>query len=113
VTGRPPTLFGLFAARARAAPDGRLALEAAAGIAAASVLAIWRPPTWAVWCTLALGTGCFGAWGVLDRMLSDGAPGRFAAVLLAARAAAAWVGAAAGIAFLLTLFALLVGPWIS
>jgi hypothetical protein len=112
----PPaqSLGAFLAARARTRTDGRLALDAAAGVVAAAVLALWRPYSWPVWLGVALALGAFGLWGIADRSAAGMAPDvRARRPLLAARAAAAVVGAAAALLALWGALFLALGTWIS
>lgn len=117
VSGAPSgrTLPELVARRARAASDGRLAIDAGAGLLAAAALLHWRPPGWPA---LLSAAGCvlaYGTWGIMDRELADArAPySRRQRLLRIARGAAAVAGAAAAVALLLTVMAMLLGTWIS
>ncbi|MGH7627258.1 MAG: hypothetical protein ACREOJ_18325 [Gemmatimonadaceae bacterium] len=117
----------LLAQRARHASDGRLALDLAGGIIVATTAAILAPPGWLQLISAALTFAAFGAWGISDRMLSErsstaaSAPGRAGRAgragrdqwLRAARLAAAALGTCAAVVLLLSVFALLLGTWIS
>ena len=61
------TLFQALAARARAASDGRLAIDVACGLIAALGLALWRPAIWPAGAGIAVGLASFGAWGIAER----------------------------------------------
>jgi hypothetical protein len=114
MTAPDETPGAFLARRARAASDGRLALDAGVGLAAAAGLAIWQPPAWGLWLAIAVAQTCFGLWGIADRSAADSPPesGRRQA-LLAARAAAAGLGAAGAVAALVGLLFLALGTWIS
>ncbi|HEX5409840.1 MAG TPA: hypothetical protein VFW89_08735 [Gemmatimonadaceae bacterium] len=109
----------LLAQRARHASDGRLAFDVAGGIIVATIAAILTPPGWLQLFSAALTFASFGAWGICDRMLSErslpGAPERDARDhwLRAARLAAAALGACAAVVLLFSVFALMLGTWIS
>lgn len=65
------TLPAFLATRARAASDGRLALDAGAGLIAGALAAWARPPAWPL---LAAAGTCFlayGTWGITDRALQE------------------------------------------
>lgn len=106
----------LLAQRARHASDGRLALDLAGGIIVATFAAILAPPGWLQLLSAALTFASFGAWGICDRMLSeDAAIGRARRMrwLRSARMALAAVGTCAALVLLLSVFALMLGTWIS
>jgi len=111
----------LLAQRARHASDGRLAFDVGGGILMATIAAILTPPGWLQLLSAGLTFASFGAWGICDRMLSErslpGAsePGRDAhgRWLRAARLAAAALGAGAAVVLLFSVFALMLGTWIS
>lgn len=106
----------LLAQRARHASDGRLALDLAGGIIVATIAAILAPPGWLQLLSAALTFASFGAWGICDRMLSEqGAIGRAPRVrwLRAARMATAGLGACTAVVLLFSVFALMLGTWIS
>jgi hypothetical protein len=75
-----PSLTAALAARARAASDGRLALDVGGGLVAALVIGIWRPSAWPIGVSAAIGLAAFGAWGIAEREIqeraSDVAAGR-------------------------------------
>lgn len=105
-----------LAARARHASDTRLAVNAGAGLVAASAALWWRPPAWPLFLSAAACFFCYGVWGIADRELQ--APGRRAAPALAAvlrgtRALAAAAGALALLVLLFGIVALGLGTWIS
>ncbi|HEX6313330.1 MAG TPA: hypothetical protein VFZ73_00660 [Gemmatimonadaceae bacterium] len=106
------SLAELLAARARQASDRRLVLDAAVGLLAATLIAIFKPPLWVPLSALAVALGSFGAWGIIDREASD-TTGTRATVLRSARAAVMVLGALSAAVFGLTLFFALLGPIIS
>jgi hypothetical protein len=111
----PPdlTLPALLAGRARAASDGRLAANAAAGLIAGALAAIARPPAWAL--IAAAGT-CFlayGTWGIADRALQERRHGtRTDLALRGLRAAAAALGSLGVLATVGIIMAFALGNWI-
>jgi hypothetical protein len=113
---RHPTLPELLVARAHSASDTRLALDAAAGIVVALVLALWRPPAWYVLFAAALCVGFYGLWGMIDRELGERSTGgepRGSGWLHLARWTAAAAGVLSAIALLLGLLGAALGTWIS
>ena len=100
--------------RARHTSDRRLAFDAALGMTAAALLAVFRPPFWLPLVALAVCFGTYGIWGILDRELVDAALStRRARILTWARALVGAVGAAVAVLFGVTLFFGLLGTWIS
>lgn len=65
------SLPAALAARARAASDGRLALDVAGGVVAALGVAIWRPSAWQIVLSAAVGLAAFGAWGIAEREITE------------------------------------------
>jgi len=112
----------LLVQRARHASDGRLALDLAGGIIVATIATTLAPPGWLQMLSAALTFASFGAWGICDRMLSEQAAidgpatleraGRIR-WLRAARMAAAALGTCAAVVLLFSVFALMLGTWIS
>jgi hypothetical protein len=116
------TLPELLASRARSSSDLRLSLDVAVGLAAGIVAVWWHPTGWVAALSAALCFAAFGGWGLADRALRvrhetiallpaehrvpDGA-------LVAARVAAAGVGAAAAVTLVFSLLAASLGTWIS
>lgn len=116
-TARPDaTLPQMLATRARAASDGRLALDAAGGLLVAGAALVWRPAGWFFIAGAALCFAAFGIWGIADRELAERSSGsgsilpRALAVL---RILAAAVGGLAAVALLGALLAVALGTWIS
>ncbi|HEX6533009.1 MAG TPA: hypothetical protein VF041_00345 [Gemmatimonadaceae bacterium] len=114
ISDREHSLGVVLAARARRASDGRLAIDAAAGVVAIVAALIWRPPGWGLVAALA---GCFlafGAWGIADRSLvARGGDAGAARLLGAVRAAAVVLGALSGVALLVIALGLGLGRMIS
>jgi hypothetical protein len=107
------TLSALLAARARAASDGRLALDAGGGLIAASLALAVRPPAWPL---LVAAATCFlgyGAWGIADRALHERASDAQGIRLLRAlRAAAAVLGVLGVVAVGGVIMGFVLGNWI-
>lgn len=115
------SLLAVLAGAARRKSDGALAVWAGAGALAAVVIGVALPGWWAL-LMLAIGASAFGAWGIVDRELADGArtePGRPVRSvgrersLRVARTVIAVVGFGAGLVALLMVFAGALGTWIS
>ena len=113
------TLPALLAARARAATDGRLALDVVGGMCAAAVLAVWHPAGWVIPCSIAVCLAAFGVWGITDREIIEraahtagGAP-RLVSTLRVLRVLATVTGTAAAILACFALLRLTLGTWIS
>lgn len=101
LSDRERSLGALLAARARAASDGRLVLDAAVGITAAVAAALWRPPAWGLLLAAAGCFLCYGAWGIADRSLEGrDRDSREALLLRIVKSAAVAVGALSGGALL-------------
>src|SRR5688500_10049254 len=87
------TLAALLAARARAASDGRLALDAGGGLVAGSFAFAVRPPAWPLLMAAATCLLAFGTWGIADRAVRERASeGHGMRALRAVRAGAAVLG---------------------
>ena len=109
-----PGLRELLVARARGASDGRLVSDVIGGALIACIVLFWRPTGWLPLLSAACCFAAFGAWGISDRVLREQPdPARSTRVLTIVRAAAAVVGAVAGLALLFSLWALALGTWIS
>ena len=101
------SLGAFLMARARRASDARLAACAGGGLVAAVTGALLRPPFWLSLTAGAVALSAYGAWAILDRELHNPAARRSSRghrLLLAARAAAAGLGATAAVFAGLTLF---------
>lgn len=107
------SLAALLARRARATPDGRLAIDAAVGLLVVAAALQWRPPAWPALASAALCVLAFGLWGIADREWGEASAGPRRRWLATGRTLAALLGAAAAVALLLTVMAALVGTWIS
>jgi hypothetical protein len=110
------SLVEYLVARARAASDGRLVLDALGGLLLALTIAVWRPVAWPSFAGVCLALAAFGFWGIADRELRDRAG---AARSFTTRALGVARGAVAAIGFLsaaLALFSglgIMLGTWIS
>lgn len=65
------SLSAVLAERARAASDGRLILDVAAGLLVVLAVAIWRPRAWIVPCSIGIALAAYGAWGLVDREIAE------------------------------------------
>ena len=103
-------------ARARAASDGRLALDAAGGLFVALGIAAWHPRMWLIPFSAAICFAAYGAWGIADRELRERAD---VASLLVTRTLrvtcviAAAIGAIGTATALFAVLAIVLGNWIS
>ena len=110
------SLVEYLVARARAASDGRLVIDALGGLLLALAIVVWRPVAWTSLAAICLALAAFGFWGIMDRELRDRADGTTS---LATRALGVARGAVAAIGFLsvaVALFAgmgMMLGTWIS
>jgi hypothetical protein len=113
-SGAEPTLGDLLVARARRASDGRLVSDVIGGALVAFIALLWRPAGWLPLLSAGCCLAAFGAWGISDRVIREQVGGgRSSRVLTIARAAAAIVGAVAGLALIFSLWGLALGTWIS
>lgn len=110
------SLTEFLAARARAASDGRLALDVMLGASVVVLTLAWRPAGWVSLAGVGTCLATFGLWGIIDRELREriGAPrGRGASVLVALRLAFACLGLLAGVAVLFGSLGIVLGKVIS
>lgn len=108
-----PTLTALLAARARAASDGRLALDAGGGLIAAALALAVRPPAWPLLLAVATCFLAYGAWGIADRALRERPAGAQGIRLLRAlRAGAVLLGALGVLAVGGVVMAFVLANWI-
>lgn len=106
VSGEPPSLFAILAARARTASDATLAACAAIGGVAAVALIAARPRWW-MYALLPVVAGAFGWWGILERGISERGANRSARYDRVI-AAMQWLAVAIGaVAAIVTAFAVL------
>ena len=108
------SLAELLTQRARQSSDLRLVIDAAAGLVAAALLAILRPPFWVALAALAFALGAFGAWGILDRESTDHASATARRKLIVtSRTIVGALGVIAALVGGISLFFGLLGTWIS
>lgn len=108
------TLPALLARRARGASDGRLALDAAAGLIASALVLVLRPPAWPLMLSAAVCFLAFGVWGISDRAVRESTVGaRRLRALRALRATAVALGVVGALALAAAGMALMLGTWIS
>jgi len=110
------SLVEYLAARARAASDGRLVLDALGGLLLALAIAVWRPVAWPSLAGVCLALAAFGFWGIADRELRDraDAPTSLATrTLRVARGAVAAIGFISGAVALFSWLGVMLGKWIS
>ena len=106
-------LFQFLRARARAASDGRLLLDVAAGILATVAVLAWRPWFWRPLLSVALILAAFGGWGMVDRELGERAGAMNAGwrLLPGVRVLLSTLGWLAFVAFVVSALALAIGEW--
>ncbi len=105
-----------LAQRARRASDGRLALDAAAGLIAVAGSAVVASPGNVILAAVGTCFVAFGLWGITDRELGErrGTIGPIGgALLVAARAFAAAIGVIGGLGLIFGGLAVALGTWIS
>lgn len=110
------TLPEYLAARARAASDERLVLDAIAGALVAIGVGVWRPPGWITLVGAAVALVAYALWGIADRELrerSESASTFTLGVLRALRIAVAMVGFLSMAVALFAGLTLALGTWIS
>lgn len=113
VNERQLTLPALLAARARAASDGRLAMDVGGGLIAASLALALRPLAWPLVIAAATCFIAYGMWGITDRALHERPPGWHGIRLLRTlRAGAATLGALGVLAMGGMVMGFLLGNWI-
>lgn len=103
-------------ARARAASDGRLALDVVCGLVVALAVAAWHPRMWLTPFSAAICFAAYGGWGIADRELRERADVAGTLVIRALRVARSLSAAAGVIAAVTALFSVLgivLGTWIS
>jgi hypothetical protein len=102
--------------RARAASDGRLALDVACGLFVAIAIGAWRPRLWLIPFSAAIWFAAYGAWGIADRELrerADVAGVVVSTTLRVVRSFAVAVGAIAGVTAVFAVLGIVLGNWIS
>ena len=105
-----------LAQRARNASDGRLALDAAAGLIAVAAAAVVASPGNLILAAVGTCFFAFGLWGITDRELGErretiGPVG--GGLLVAARGLAAVVGTLGGLGLIFGGLAVALGRWVS
>ena len=103
-------------ARARAASDGRLAVDVVGGLAVAIASVAWHPGVWPVLVSVGLCFASFGAWGIADREIAERPTATdhgFLRVLQGVRALSVVVGTASVLALMFSILGLALGTWIS
>jgi hypothetical protein len=113
---RPESLPDALAARARAASDGRLALDVVFGLISALGIAAWHPTGWFVPLSAAVCFAAFGTWGITDRELLEHGPESntpLVRILAALRAVAVVVGSLAALVMIFSALGLVLGRMIS
>ncbi|HLB10865.1 MAG TPA: hypothetical protein VK617_15100 [Gemmatimonadaceae bacterium] len=115
VSGEPPSLFAILAARARVASDATLAaFTAIGGVAAVALIAV--RPRWWMYALLPVVAGAFGLWGILERGISERGANRSARydrVIAAMQWLAVAIGTVAAIVTAFAVLGILLGPFIS
>ena len=110
------SLAEFLVARARAASDGRLVLDAIGGLLLALAIAVWRPVAWPSLAGICLALAAFGFWGITDRELRDrsrAAPAFTTRALGVARGAVAAIGFLSAAVALFAGLGVMLGRWIS
>ena len=112
---RLASLPSFLAGEARSASDGQLVFAATFGILVTAVALLWRPAGFVYFLTSGLTCGCFGLWGIADRMLAEQADAgsRAAALWRGGRFVSAALGALAGAGLLIRILFIGLGTWIS
>lgn len=106
------SLPALLVARARAATDRRLAMEAGLALVLLATVLVFRPPLMVPLAAFAVSVAMFGTWGILDRESRDaGGDTRRRTVLGVLRGMAAAIGAAAAVLGAVTFFFATLGYW--
>ncbi|MGK2934693.1 MAG: hypothetical protein ACSLFE_05550 [Gemmatimonadaceae bacterium] len=105
-----------LAQRARSASDGRLAIDAAAGLIVVAAAVVVASPVNVILAALGACFLAFGLWGITDREIGErrGTIGPIGgALLVAARAVAAAIGVIGGLGLVFGGLAVALGTWIS
>jgi hypothetical protein len=110
-SGVEPTLVEFLRARARRASDARLAIDVGAGLVVLLFATLWHGEAWLVLATASLAVLAYGAWGITDREIAERiAVARDVMALRVGRVVAVVVGVTAAIGFILSAFAIVLGP---
>ena len=114
---RPDASLPEFLAhRAKSASVRRLSIDLAVGVAGSTAALWWRPSTWLVLTSVSVLFFAYGMWGLADRARSHASTqrSRFASIAMDAICAAMGVvGILATASFLLGVWAIALGTWIS
>ena len=108
------SLRSILAERARAASDGRLILDVAAGLLVVLALAIWHPRVWVAPLSMGVTLAAYGAWGLVDREIAERAAvadSRLARVLRILRGFAAIAGVLAAVVACFAILKIGLGEW--
>lgn len=108
------SLRSVLAERARAASDGRLILDVAAGLLVVLALAIWHPRAWVIPLSMGVTLAAYGAWGLVDREIAERAAagnGRFVRALRILRGVALVVGVLAAVVACFAVLGIGLGEW--
>lgn len=109
-------LLDMLAARARATSDGRLVADVIGGLVTALTFALLHPTAWPIPFGAAVSLAAFGAYGVVDREIterSSGAGARWVPLLRFAKALVVAAGVFAAGVGCFSALALVLGTWIS
>lgn len=107
-------LRSILAERARAASDGRLILDVAAGLLVVLALAIWHPRVWVAPLSMGVTLVAYGAWGLVDREIAERAAAgddRFVRALRVVRGFALVVGVLAAAVACFAILGIGLGEW--
>ena len=108
------SLPAFLAARARAASDTRLAIDAMAGLVVVVVFNFWQVPGWYLLVAIGACFLCYGTWAIANRELAELPPGsRNRAILRALAALSAATGIGAAVFLALAVLGALIGRVIS
>lgn len=111
------SLSEFLVARARAASDGRLVVDALVGSAVAVACAAWRPIGWLSVGGAALALAAFGLWGIADREARERAAAAASTnvtrTLRAVQVVTALLGFCGVVVAVFSALGLALGTWIS
>jgi len=114
--GPDASLLDILAARARATSDGRLVADVIGGLSTALTLALLHPSAWPIPFGAAMSLAAFGAYGVVDREITErlgDAGARWVPLLRFVRALVVAAGVLAAGVGCFTALAFVLGTWIS
>ena len=115
VSGEPPSLYALLAARARGASDAMLASLTAIGGVSIVAIAAMRPRWW-MYALLPVVVGAFGLWGILERALAERGVDRsvrYERLVSATQMIAIAIGSVAALITAFAVLGILMGPFIN